>query len=89
MSVGLDNPEFAQAAENIKRLTDTPDTDTRLKLYAYFQQAIIGDASTHAPAGTLDFAAKAKWHAWNEVRGMDQSEATLKYIELAKAVLQR
>lgn len=30
---------------------------------------------------------KAKWNAWNEVKGLKKEEAMAKYIETAKKVL--
>ncbi|MEW2373915.1 acyl-CoA-binding protein [Streptomyces sp. NPDC006656] len=86
MPVGLDNAEFTQAAEQVKSVGTEPDNDTLLKLYAHFKQATVGDNTTDAP-GMLDFTAKAKWNAWNDLTGMTQSEATQKYIDLAKKVI--
>lgn len=86
MSVGLDNAEFKQVAEDVKNMTSKPDNDTLLRLYAYFKQATVGDNTADAP-GMMDFTAKAKWTAWKELGGMAQSDATLKYIETARAAI--
>ncbi|WP_218639394.1 acyl-CoA-binding protein [Streptomyces sp. IMTB 2501] len=75
-----------QLAEDVKKLTSKPDNDTLLKLYSYFKQATVGDNGTDAP-GVFDLTAKAKWNAWKELGGMSQDDATLKYIETARATI--
>ncbi|KAJ2971721.1 hypothetical protein NQ176_g7552 [Zarea fungicola] len=52
------------------------------KLYALFKQATVGDNETEAP-GMMDFTGKAKWNAWNDVKGLSQDDATHQYIGLA------
>ncbi|MEU1073513.1 MULTISPECIES: acyl-CoA-binding protein [unclassified Streptomyces] len=86
MSVGLDNPEFKQLAEDVKNVSSKPGNDTLLELYAYFKQATVGDNTTDAP-GMMDFTGKAKWNAWNNLAGMTQTDATQKYIDVAKDVI--
>ncbi|MEU9712403.1 acyl-CoA-binding protein [Streptomyces sp. NPDC047967] len=86
MSVGLDNAEFAQLAEQVKHLPSNPDNATLLKFYAYFKQATVGDNNTEAP-GLMDFTGKAKWNAWSDLKGMEQTDATLRYIEAARDMI--
>lgn len=88
MSVGLDNPEFRQMADGVKSVTSKPSNDTPLKLYAYFKQATVGDNNTDSP-GLFELTQKEKWKAWAELKGMEQTDATLRYIELAKEVIAR
>ncbi|KAF8896479.1 acyl CoA binding protein-domain-containing protein [Infundibulicybe gibba] len=63
-----------------------PSQDDQLYFYKYFKQATIGDVNTARP-GMLDFVGKAKWDAWNEVKGTSKADAHAKYVEKLLAVL--
>ncbi|MFQ6396899.1 acyl-CoA-binding domain-containing protein [Nocardia sp. KC 131] len=76
MATGLDNAEFRQAAEDVKNVSEKPDNDALLKLYAHFKQATVGDNAT-GPPGRFDFTGKAKWTAWNELKGLSSEDATV------------
>ncbi|HEX5352652.1 MAG TPA: acyl-CoA-binding protein [Rhodanobacteraceae bacterium] len=82
MSTDLD-AGFRQAAEDVKRLSERPDNDTLLKLYALYKQATDGDVNGPKP-GFFDFVNTAKHEAWARLRGMRTDEAQQKYIELVK-----
>jgi len=71
--------EFLDAAEYVKGLTTKPSDENLLELYKWFKQATVGDCNTDRP-GMLDFKGKAKWDAWDSVRGKS-AEAETKYIE--------
>ncbi len=75
--------DFRQAAEDVKRLSERPDNDTLLKLYALYKQATDGDACGPKP-GFFDFVNTAKYEAWSQLRGMRDDEAQRKYIELVR-----
>ena len=75
--------EFRQAAEDVKHLSQRPDNDTLLKLYALYKQATDGDASGPKP-GFFDFVNTAKYEAWSRLRGMQGDEAQRKYIALVR-----
>ncbi|KAF8907286.1 acyl-CoA-binding protein [Gymnopilus junonius] len=57
-----------------------PTQDDQLYFYKYYKQATIGDVNTTRP-GLLDFTGKAKWDAWNSVKGTSQEEARKLYVE--------
>ncbi|KIO28342.1 hypothetical protein M407DRAFT_6781 [Tulasnella calospora MUT 4182] len=57
-----------------------PSQDEKLKYYAYYKQATIGDVNTARP-GMLDFVGKAKWDAWKGVEGTSKEDAQKKYVE--------
>lgn len=59
-------------------------TDEKLKFYAYYKQATEGDV-TGAQPWAVQMEARAKWDAWNGVKGMSKDEAMKKYIELVAA----
>lgn len=73
--------QFDQAQADSKNLAERPDNLTLLKIYALFKQAGAGDASGEQPAMT-DFVARAKWDAWNNLKGISQDDAKQQYIDL-------
>ncbi len=75
--------QFAQAAEDIKKLTDRPDNDTLLKLYALYKQGAEGDVNGPKP-GFFDFVGTAKYEAWAKLKGSTQDDAMKKYVALVK-----
>jgi acyl-CoA-binding protein len=75
--------QFAQAAENIKKLVDRPDNDTLLKLYALYKQGADGDVNGPKP-GFFDFVGTAKYEAWAKLKGTAQDDAMKKYVALVK-----
>ena len=75
--------EFEQAASDVKQLSQRPDNDTLLKLYALYKQGSQGDVCGPKP-GFFDFVGTAKYEAWAQLRGMSAEEARRKYIELVR-----
>ena len=73
--------QFDQAQSDSKNLPERPDNLTMLKIYALFKQAGNGDVSAEQPAMT-DFVARAKWDAWNNLKGISQDDAKQQYIDL-------
>ena len=57
-----------------------PDNDTKLAFYSLFKQATEGDVKGKRP-GMTNFIGRAKWDAWNNVKGMSSDEAMQKYID--------
>lgn len=72
---------FEQAVANSKNLTERPDNATLLKLYALFKQGSIGDNTEKKP-GFGDMVGRAKWDAWNAMKGTSSEAAMQQYIEL-------
>ncbi|HEX7111818.1 MAG TPA: acyl-CoA-binding protein [Mizugakiibacter sp.] len=75
--------QFEQAAEDVKKLSERPDNDTLLKLYALYKQGSEGDVSGPKP-GFFDFVGTAKYEAWTKLKGMTPDEAMKKYVELVR-----
>ena len=75
--------QFEQAAEDIKKLTERPDNDTLLKLYALFKQGSEGDVNGPKP-GFFDFVGTAKYDAWAKLKGTAAEDAMKKYVALVK-----
>lgn len=52
-----------------------------LKLYSYFKQGTVGDCNTPKPNGVFNFKEKAKWDAWNDLKGLGQKDAQAAYVK--------
>ena len=78
---------FERAVAESKQLPERPDNMMLLKLYALFKQASSGDANGERP-GMTDFVGRAKWDAWNELKGTDKEAAMQKYIALVEDLKQ-
>lgn len=72
---------FDQAVTDSRTLPERPDNATLLKMYALYKQASQGDVADDAPA-MADFVARAKWEAWNNLKGVPQDQAKQDYIDL-------
>lgn len=75
------NEQFEQAVADSKNLPERPDNMTMLKIYALYKQASVGDAEGKRP-GFTDMVGRAKWDAWNELKGQSQDEAKQAYVDL-------
>ena len=73
---------FEQAAADSKNLTEKPSNDTLLQLYSLYKQSTEGDNNTDAPSNPFDFVAKAKYEAWNAIKGKSKEAAMQEYIKL-------
>ena len=73
--------EFDAAVASSKSLTERPDNQTLLRLYALFKQATEGDVSGKRP-GFTDLVGRAKHDAWAGLQGTSSDAAKLAYIDL-------
>ena len=73
---------FQQAVTNSKSLTEKPGNDVLLQLYALYKQATEGDVTGEAPANPFDFVAKAKYNAWEALKGKAKEGAMQEYVEV-------
>ena len=73
--------KFEQAVADSKNLPERPDNATLLKLYALYKQATSGDVEGKRP-GFSDMVGRAKWDAWNEIKGTASAAAMTEYVEL-------
>ena len=76
---------FDKAVAESKSLPDKPDNMTLLKIYALYKQASAGDADGKRP-GFTDMVGRAKWDAWNELKGSSNDEAMQQYIDLIESL---
>ena len=77
------NEQFEQAVADSKTLSERPDNMTMLKLYALYKQGSTGDVDGKRP-GFSDMVGRAKWDAWNELKGQTADEAKQAYIDLVE-----
>jgi diazepam-binding inhibitor (GABA receptor modulator, acyl-CoA-binding protein) len=77
--------QFEQAVADSKNLAERPDNATLLKLYALYKQGSAGDVDGKRP-GFTDMVGRAKWDAWNEIKGTDQKVAMTDYVELIESL---
>ncbi|MDX1557138.1 MAG: acyl-CoA-binding protein, partial [Xanthomonadales bacterium] len=73
--------QFEQAQLDAKALSERPDNDVLLDLYALYKQATEGDVAGDKP-GFFDFVAVAKYEAWERLEGTEPEAAKQKYIDL-------
>lgn len=77
--------KFEAAAAQSKTLSERPDNATLLKLYALYKQGSVGDNGEKKP-GFGDMVARAKWDAWNALKGTDSQDAMQQYIDLVESL---
>ncbi|XP_029656116.2 enoyl-CoA delta isomerase 2 isoform X1 [Octopus sinensis] len=80
LAMASHDAEFKSAKDNLGTLKEDPGNMAKLQLYALFKQASIGDCNAKKPS-MVDFVGKAKYDAWNKLKGMSQDEAQLNYIK--------
>ena len=76
---------FDQAMAASKQLPERPDNMTLLKIYALYKQGSEGDAQGKRP-GFTDMVGRAKWDAWNELKGTSSEQAMQDYIDLIESL---
>jgi len=77
--------QFQQAVADSKNLPERPDNATMLQIYSLYKQASQGDVDGKRP-GFTDMVGRAKWDAWNEVKGQSTDEAMQAYIDLIESL---
>lgn len=73
--------KFEKAVADSKKLTQKPDNNTLLQIYSLYKQATEGDVESKRP-GFTDMVGRAKWDAWNAIKGTGKQDAMKKYIAL-------
>ena len=76
---------FEKAVADSKKLPERPDNATLLQIYALYKQATEGDVEGKRP-GFTDLVGRAKWDAWNALKGKDSGEAMQEYIDLIESL---
>lgn len=74
--------QFEAAAATSKTLPQKPDNETLLQLYSLYKQGTEGDVNTDPPSNLFDFVAKAKYEAWQKLKGKSKEAAQQEYVAL-------
>jgi acyl-CoA-binding protein len=77
--------KFEKAVADSKSLPEKPDNATLLQLYSLYKQATTGDVEGKRP-GFTDMVGRAKWDAWNEIKGKDAKTAMQEYVDLIESL---
>jgi acyl-CoA-binding protein len=77
--------DFDAAVANSKKLATRPDNTTLLKIYGLYKQATSGDVTDKKP-GFGDMVGRAKWDAWNGLKGTSSDDAKRQYVELIQSL---
>ena len=79
------NATFEAAVAQSKNLSERPDNATLLKIYALYKHATAGDNTEKKP-GFSDIVGRAKWEAWDKLKGTAADAAQQQYIDLIAAL---
>lgn len=77
--------DFDAAVANSKNLSERPDNATLLKIYGLYKQATLGDNAEKKP-GFGDMVGRAKWDAWNGMKGTSSEDAMQQYVDLIQSL---
>lgn len=75
---------FEQAVADSKTLSSKPSNDILLQLYSLYKQATEGDVHIEAPSNPFDIVGKAKYNAWEGLKGKSKEESMNEYIALVQ-----
>lgn len=76
---------FEAAVAASKTLSERPDNQTLLQLYALYKQATAGDIEGKRP-GFSDMIGRAKYDAWAAIKGTGKDDAMQRYIALIESL---
>ena len=77
--------EFKKAAFVVtKAPAKNSSNEEKLKFYSLYKQATVGDVQGSQP-WAVNMEARAKWDAWNSVKGMSKEDAMAEYVKLVAA----
>ena len=77
--------EFQAAVSAANAMTKDPGNDAKLRLYALYKQATVGDVEGKRP-GFTNPVGRAKHDAWAAVAGMSGDDAKRSYVETVAAL---
>jgi diazepam-binding inhibitor (GABA receptor modulator, acyl-CoA-binding protein) len=76
---------FDAAMADSKNLSERPDNATLLKIYSLYKQGSTGDNTEKKP-GFGDMVGRAKWDAWNSLKGTSTDDAMQQYVDLINSL---
>lgn len=78
--------QFDEAVIASKLLPERPSNDVMLQIYALYKQAVEGDINIDPPSNPFDFVGKAKYEAWEGMKGKSKEDAMQEYVELIEGL---
>lgn len=76
--------EYVQTAEGDFK----PSNDVKLQFYALYKQATEGDVKGKKP-GMLDQVGRAKYSAWEKLKGTSSEDAMQQYVDLLESMKEK
>lgn len=76
--------QFEQAVSDSETLASKPSNDILLQLYSLYKQATEGDVNIEAPSNPFDIVGKAKYNAWEGLKGKGKEDSMTEYIALVQ-----
>ena len=80
--------DFEATAARSKQLTKRPDNNDLLTMYALFKQGSKGDVTGSRP-GMIDFKGRAKYDAWEKMKGKNSEAAKQEYVDLVNGLFEK
>ena len=77
--------QFEAAIAESTKLSERPDNNTLLQLYALYKQGKSGDAGSPRP-GFGDLIGRAKYDAWAKMAGTSREVAMQQYVDLVDSL---
>lgn len=79
--------QFDEAVNDIQNAEGDfqPSNEMKLEFYGLYKQATAGDVSGKRP-GMMDFVNRAKYDAWEKLKGTSSDDAMQQYIDKLEAV---
>ncbi len=77
--------QFDAAMADSKSLAERPDNTTLLQIYSLYKQGSTGDNAEKKP-GFGDMVGRAKWDAWNNLKGTSTDDAMQQYVDLIESL---
>ncbi len=77
--------QFEAAVSSVTARTADPGNEAKLRLYALYKQATVGDVTGRRP-GITHPVGRAKYDAWASVSGLSAEEARRRYVEAVAAL---
>ncbi len=76
--------QYVQSAEGDFK----PSNDLKLQFYGLYKQATEGDVKGKKP-GMLDQVGRAKYSAWEKLKGTSSEDAMQQYVDLLEEMKQK
>jgi acyl-CoA-binding protein len=77
--------DFNAAKDKVMTLSEKPNNEVLLNLYALAKQSEVGEINIDPPK-MFDFVAQAKYNAWKSKSGMSSEQAMQAYVDLVNSL---